>query len=114
MLCMKCGKKTDSGRVFCDSCLSEMEKYPVKPDIRVQLPSRPTAEKKPLVKKLPVSPEQVISQLRRQVKGLTVALVCSALALSLTIGLLFYTANQAHPEDTVGKNYSTADTERQP
>ena len=38
---MKCGREIPVGQVFCDECLEDMEKYPVKPGTAVQLPARP-------------------------------------------------------------------------
>lgn len=111
MLCMKCGKNTGDAQVFCDSCLSEMQKYPVKPDIPVYIPARPSADMRTAVAKPPVRPEVLIQRLRRQIRGLSIALGCAGLALALVIGLLFHATEQAPQEDTVGKNYSTADTD---
>lgn len=42
MHCMKCGRKTEDSHVFCPDCLTEMEKYPVKPGTVVKLPQHPT------------------------------------------------------------------------
>ena len=39
MHCMKCGREIPEG-VFCEDCLSVMEKYPVKPNTVVQIPNR--------------------------------------------------------------------------
>ena len=41
MSCMKCGKEVSEGQVFCQECLAEMEKYPVKPGTPLPLPIRP-------------------------------------------------------------------------
>ena len=30
MNCMKCGRETQNEKVFCEDCLLEMEKYPVR------------------------------------------------------------------------------------
>ena len=40
MSCMKCGKEVSEGQVFCEECLTEMERYPVKPGTPVLLPHR--------------------------------------------------------------------------
>ena len=40
MACMKCGKDTQDGWMFCAHCLEVMEVYPVKPDTHIQLPVR--------------------------------------------------------------------------
>ena len=40
MNCMKCGREIGENRVFCDLCLADMEKYPIKPGIAIQLHPR--------------------------------------------------------------------------
>ena len=40
MGCMKCGRDVQEGQIFCVSCLETMEKYPVKINAPVNLPSR--------------------------------------------------------------------------
>ena len=40
MTCMKCGVEIPENQVFCDSCLSVMNRYPVKPDAHIHLPKR--------------------------------------------------------------------------
>ena len=42
MPCMKCGAKMKNSGVFCENCLADMEKYPVKSNITVHIPERPT------------------------------------------------------------------------
>lgn len=37
--CLKCGREIEEGQVFCNDCLVQMAKYPVKPGTAVQLPS---------------------------------------------------------------------------
>lgn len=41
--CLKCGREIEEGQVFCNDCLVQMAKYPVKPGTAVQLPSRGSA-----------------------------------------------------------------------
>ena len=43
MNCLKCGREIEEGQVFCNDCLVQMAKYPVKPGTAVQLPSRGSA-----------------------------------------------------------------------
>ncbi len=40
MSCMRCGKETDEGQVFCTECLEDAERHPIKPGTPVQLPKR--------------------------------------------------------------------------
>ena len=108
MYCMKCGKETKDNQVFCNGCLSVMEQYPVRQDIRVQLPHRsPPAEKKTAAKRKVLSPEEQISRLRSAVKRLALALLCALLLLGFSVSLLFQRADWQNPENTIGKNYNT-------
>ena len=38
--CLKCRREIAEGQVFCDDCLAQMKKYPVKPGTPVNLPKR--------------------------------------------------------------------------
>jgi len=62
MSCIKCGVETPETQTFCESCLAEMEKYPVRPDVTVTLPHReevPAAKKKPRRQKCVPAEEQL-------------------------------------------------------
>ena len=54
MQCMKCGRDVESGEVFCELCLEEMQKYPVRPGTAVVIPHRPERVqlKRPVKKQL--------------------------------------------------------------
>ena len=47
MNCLKCGKEIEHDQVFCPECLAQMEQYPVKPGIVVQLPSQKPEKNQP-------------------------------------------------------------------
>lgn len=114
MNCMKCGCEIQSTQVFCDRCLAVMQNYPVKADIRVQLPVRPSGDSKVPSRKEPPSLEAQILRLRRQNKRLFVALLCSVLALALSTVLLFHMTAPEPSENNLGKNYSTANADSRP
>ena len=40
MSCMRCGKETEADNVFCNECLEDMKRHPVKPGTPIQLPVR--------------------------------------------------------------------------
>ena len=109
MGCMKCGRDTGPEQVFCQDCLSEMEKYPVNPNIPVILPRRSeqVSVKKPVKKKVP-SPEEQIFLLKRRVRQLSVLLT----AMTILAMLLIYPAVKYLMEDHFlpGQNYSTIDS----
>lgn len=106
MNCMKCGRETLAGKVFCEDCLLEMEKYPVKPGTVVFLPRRrenTTPKKTSKRRALPL--EEQVKVLKKRVKILTVLLV-------LCIGILLaaaYPAVQHLREDHFkpGQNYTS-------
>lgn len=111
LYCMKCGREVKNNQVFCSQCLSVMKQYPVKQDVRVQLPHRELpSEKKAPVRKKPLSPEEQIGRLRSAVKRLSVALACILLLLVFTVSLLFQDYNSKSPDNTIGKNYNTVNT----
>ena len=93
---MKCGKETDSGQVFCDSCLETMKQYPVKPDTVVQVPPpRYLGQDKKSSRKKELTPKE---QLRKQKKLLTryryVVLLLGFLLMVVTALLLFVMYSQ--------------------
>ncbi len=112
MHCMKCGKKTDETQVFCEDCLAVMANYPVRPDTVVQLPIRATAPaKKAAPRKRPLSPEAQLVRTRKTVKRLAMALGCALLALCLSVSFLIHIIEENNMQDTIGKNYSTTNTD---
>lgn len=40
MSCIRCGRLAEENQVFCNACLEDMQKHPVKPDTPVHLPDR--------------------------------------------------------------------------
>jgi len=113
-MCMKCGRERKSGQVFCDACLAEMEKYPVKPGVVVLLPNRQNgAPKAAQRRKHPiVSPEEQILRLKQRVKRLTVSLIL-VIALVLAAGWFVVTQYLDHQEGKLlpGQNYSSEQTQ---
>ena len=75
MNCMKCGREILDG-VFCQECLADMEKYPVKPGTVILLPRREQthAVKKAHPRKKVLSAEEQVQILSRRVRILTIAL----------------------------------------
>lgn len=83
MHCLKCGRETDEGQVFCQECLLDMGKHPVDPNEVVLLPQRPAAPaaKKP-ARRRTIPPEERIIHLKRRIRLLTVLLLLVTLAAS--------------------------------
>ena len=94
MACMKCGKKTKDDQVFCPDCLKVMEAYPVKRDIHIQLPNRPThpVSKRSGKKRRNLTPEEQVAYLQSRVRRqkFTIALLFLLLICAL-IALLYFT-----------------------
>ena len=114
MGCMKCGRDISSGQVFCDKCLEEMEKYPVKPGTVVRLPQRkntPAAKKPYSRRRTPIPPEEQVKNLKRILRNM-VALV---VVLSLLLGAAGYFAVVHLLESEIvrlpGQNYSSVTAE---
>lgn len=109
MYCMKCGTKLPDDRVFCDSCLAEMERYPVKPGTAVYLPRQDTQAgvKKPTPRKKTISPEETAARLRKTVAWLTGLAVTLAILLGISVAILARQLWKADTGEDIGKNYST-------
>ena len=108
MGCMKCGKETGQNQVFCDDCLAEMEKYPVKPGTVVQIPNRP-AKKQTHHRRVAVAPEEQIKRLTNRVHRLMlVVIITSALAILFAL-LTFDILEKSSMQKLLGQNYSVAD-----
>ncbi len=109
MACMKCGKKTKDEQVFCPACLTVMESYPVKSDVRIQLPNwqKLDAAKRANRKRI-VPPEEQVVQLRRSLRrarayGLIITLLLCAAGFLL---LQIFFAPAAEEEASHRTNYT--------
>lgn len=109
MHCMKCGTKLPEGQVFCDSCLEEMERYPVRPGTAVHLPRRSQQEqvKKAAAKKKASPQEETATKLRRVILWLTILVAALSICLGVAAVVLVQHLQAADPEETIGQNYST-------
>lgn len=106
MQCIKCGREIQDNQVFCQQCLSVMEKMPVKPGTPVVIPKRPQKIHAPVVKK--EKPEDQIPKLQKTIRALIWACVCLAVALVVSIGIfVFHFATNDHNAPAIGQNYST-------
>ena len=106
MNCMKCGRETRDENVFCQDCLLDMEKYPVRPGTVVLLPRRRESSvvKKIQKRHVPTADEQ-IAFLRRWVLILSVVLCICIAAIALMINPTMHYILDEHVE--IGQNYST-------
>ena len=110
MNCMKCGRETTDERIFCNLCLEEMEKYPVRPGTVILLPRRredPLVRKSHPRKKSPPPPEEQVKVLRKAVRRLLAVILLLLLLLGATG---YFTVTHFLETDTVflpGQNYSS-------
>ena len=90
MYCLRCGVETKNDQVFCENCLTNMERHPVKPGTPVKLPKRndaPTAKQQGRRKK-PTQEEQIL-RLKAQQRTL-LALLGAALVLMSVFAFLYF------------------------
>ncbi len=94
MNCIKCGIEVPGEQVFCDACLAEMEKYPVKSDVTVTLPPRnemPATKKKNRKRTLP--PEEQLRRVKTKLRmahfTLAVVFVCFLLVVAMLLQYLY-------------------------
>lgn len=116
MACLKCGKSTEDGQVFCNECLELMQKHPVKPGTAIHLPNRetPHPEKKPpVLHREPTAAEQ-IENLRKMIRWLLGVIAVLSVLLLLTAGMLLHVLNKGASSDIIGRNYTTTSTGTQP
>lgn len=87
MYCMKCGRDIKEGQVFCNSCLEDMKKYPVKPGTAIQLPHKKEApSKKVYVKrKQPPTAEEQLQKLRKRLKRMIILWLITLILLGAAI-----------------------------
>ena len=91
MNCVKCGREIPEDQVFCEICLAEMERYPVKPDTAIHIPSRaPEVEvKKSRFKRRRIpTPEEMVPRLKKKLRRTrwilaVVLLICGGLSMAL-------------------------------
>ena len=91
MSCLKCGQDVSAGQIFCDSCLADMERHPVKPGTPVIIPKR----SKPLPSKRShkriQKPEDIIAGQRRLIGWLLTTIILLILAVAaLTFAMLHF------------------------
>lgn len=107
MQCLKCGKDTKNEQVFCPRCLEVMENYPVKADVRIQLPNHATRDlsKKSARKRRPPSAVEQIAALRAKNRRLMLVILALVLLLGAA-GYLLARVTQTAENVEWGKNYT--------
>ena len=107
MQCIKCGRETQDKHVFCDYCLSVMDKNPVKPGTPVVIPNRPQKLHTPVISRKE-KPEEQIPRLQKLVQFLIWLCLALVIALSVSIGVIvWHFSATEHGGLAIGQNYST-------
>ncbi len=108
--CIKCGREITSDAVFCEECLADMEKHPVKPGTPVVIHQKPTAP----IRRAPVrkvrKPEDQLRSLKRTVTYLWTVILLLTAALCIVTGLWLSQRGQAD-SSLGGDNYQTSQTQ---
>lgn len=106
MNCMKCGVELKTSGVFCGNCQADMQKYPIKPNITVQIPYRPAPapSKKKQRRHKYVKPEEQIRHLKRVRNRLIVMLLLAILLLAACAAALIWLFLSGNLNE-LGQNY---------
>ena len=112
MNCMKCGAEIKGEQVFCDECLTQMARYPVRPNVVVQLPPHQDAlaarKRKPLRKERDLIEQN--RNLRAWIRWLSVLLLIALLGFGLMTFLFLRYLDQ---QDTKTVTYHYVDVSRE-
>ena len=113
MNCIKCGAEVREPQVFCDRCLADMERYPVKPNITVNLPNRPVdpPAKRKSRRTRYIKPEDQIRHLRGRIRLLALALSVALVAFAFTAVMLLRVLDTKEDSYGPGQNYDTISTD---
>ena len=114
MKCMRCGRDTTEQQVFCDDCLADMARHPVKPDVAVYLPVRKPSEtqrKQNRHHKKELSAEELVPILRSRIWILSAAVVILTLMLGAAAAGVWFANNPNTEKDipNIGQNYQTVE-----
>ena len=84
MGCLRCGRETADHQVFCNACLDDMARHPVKSDTPIYLPVRKSnaAPKKRRRYKRERSAEEMVVILKKRVRALTAIAIILFMMLS--------------------------------
>ena len=110
--CLKCGRACSEKDSFCEECLADMKKYPVKPGVVVLLPQQ-TRQAKPVSRRRHTapSPEEQLPKLKKQLIALWMSLI---LTLGAAAGLGWLLVEDYLEEEATkllpGQNYSAEET----
>ena len=108
--CLKCGRPCRENQAFCDECLGEMEKYPVKPGVVVLLPQRERSVPRPSGRrKAAPPPEEQLARLKKRLITLWLVFLLAVCAIGGLTWLVVndYLEDQKDTGPLPGQNYSS-------
>ena len=112
MKCMRCARETAPQQVFCNACLENMARYPVRSDTPIYLPVRKPKEapkKKSRRFRRERTAEEMVMILRKRVKVLTAITVILVMMLSAATAGVWLAKRQGADLSipNIGQNFKT-------
>ena len=112
MKCMRCARETAPQQVFCNACLEDMARYPVRSDTPIYLPVRKPKEaprKKSRRFRRERTAEEMVMILRKRVKVLTAITVILVMMLSAAMAGVWLAKKQGADLSipNIGQNFKT-------
>lgn len=107
MQCMKCGREIPAGDVFCQECLADMEKYPVKPGTVVHIPNQARSARRQQERRSAMTPERKVEILTRRIRALSWFLTLAVATIIAAGALIFCLLQEAESRPAIGQNYSS-------
>ena len=112
MKCMRCARETAPQQVFCNACLEDMARYPVRSDTPIYLPVRKPKEaprKKSRRFRRERTAEEMVMILRKRVKVLTALTVIMVMMLSAAMAGVWLAKKQGADLSipNIGQNFKT-------
>lgn len=114
MYCLKCGKATAEGQVFCKHCQEVMLRYPVKPGSVVHLTRREVQvpEKKVPQENWGTTSNDQLPKLRNLIRWLTATIALLSVLLCISAGMLLHTLYKEANAPVIGRNYITSQSDK--
>ena len=107
MQCMKCGREIPVGDVFCQECLADMAKYPVKPGTVVRIPDQNRYMRRQQERRPGITPERKIEILKRRIWIMSWFLTLAVATIIAASALIYSLLQEAENSPAIGQNYSS-------
>lgn len=101
MYCLRCGNEITDEQVFCEKCLNNMERHPVKPGTPIKIPHRSTATAvKKQNRRKGLTPEEQVLRLKVHLRTLLALFGAAIILMGIFAYLYFQEINKNHAENT--------------